>query len=518
MSQKRVSMKKLKDVLRLHFECQLSNRKIAKALSLSATTVGNYVAAAKRCDQSWSTMHQYKDSELVALMEPHCQQLTGKSQAKPAIDFVDIHQQLKRKGVTRELLHEEYLKNCGDAKGISYSEFCRQYRAFKKQLKPSMRQTHIAGEKIFVDYAGPTVDIYDDATGEKYAAVIFVGVLGASNYTFAQATRTRSLPDWIGSHRRMLEYFGGVSEIIVPDNEKSAVNRACRYDPDLNPNYTAFAAHYGAAVIPTRPYHPKDKAKVEVAVQIVERWILARLRHQKFFSLSSLNKAIDRLLTELNDKPFKKIPGSRRSHFEEYEKSALKPLPQHPYEFVVIKKAHVNLDYHVEVDSHYYSVPSQYIGQAVEYHLGDNHVSIFYDNERIAYHPRAFSKGGVSTVPEHMPSAHRRHQDWTPAKFAQFAKTIGPKTAEIVDQLITIKKHPEWCYRAHLGFINLHKRYGASRLEEACLYALSRQLISFTQIKSILQSQADKAPVTAVNDSASCIHNNLRGAAYYRKP
>ena len=525
MSQERLSMKKIREALRLHFECKLTNRKIAKALSVSPTTVGSYLLAAELAKLQWQDIAVLSDAELIEHIEPHCQQLSKSSKKRKAIDFIYIHNQLKKKGLTRELLHREYQRSCDSAKAISYTEFCRQYRQFKKTLKPSMRQTHTAGEKTFVDYAGPTVNIHDNETGEAQRAMIFVGVLGASNFTYAEATFTRSIPDWIGSHVRMLEYFGGVSEIIVPDNEKSAVNKACYYDPDLNPNYTALAAHYNTAIIPARPYRPKDKAKAEVAVQVVERWILARLRNHKFFSLAELNEAIANLLEELNNKPFKKLPGSRRSHFNTYEKAALKPLPKYHYEFVVIKNVQVNLDYHVEIDEHYYSVPNHHIGKSVEYHLNENSISLFYDGQRIAIHKRSRIKGGATTITDHMPHAHKRHHEWTPNQFAQWGQSVGSSTGRVADYLIKNKPHPECCYRIHLGLMNLKKKYGAGRLEEACKYALSRQIMSFTHIKSILQTQADKAPLTAVNDSENqagshqtpCQHHNLRGATYYSK-
>lgn len=525
MSQERLRMKKLREVLRLHFECKLTNRKIAKALSLSPTTISSYIKATKLAHLDWNQVAQLSDSQLTEMIEPHCKQLSQKTSKKNPIDFVYVHSQLKIKGVTRELLHQEHQQKGASIKAISYTEFCRQYREFKKTLKPSMRQTHIAGEKTFVDYAGPTVSIYNNESGQAHQAVIFVGTLGASNFTYAEATMTRSLPDWIGSHVRMFEYFDGVSETLVPDNEKSAVNKACYYDPEVNPNYIALAAHYNTAVIPARPYHPKDKAKVEVAVQVVERWILARLRHHKFFSLTELNESISHLLEELNNKPFKKLIGSRRSHFESYEKTALKPLPKNRYEFVIIKKVQVNLDYHVEVDGHYYSVPHHHLGKSVEYHLSQNSVSLFYEGQRIAIHKRSRNKGGVTTEVEHMPQAHKRHHEWTPNQFAQWGKSVGYSVAEVANDIIKNKLHPECCYRIHLGLMNLKKKFGASRLEEACKYALSRQLVSFTHIKSILKTQADKAPLVAVNDSKSLEegnqpshqHHNLRGASYYSK-
>lgn len=522
MSQEKLSMKKLKEVLRLHFECNLGNRKIARALKVSATTVGNYINAAQQANISWSNIVNLNDIAIQEQLEPHCQHLKPKKET-PAIDWSVIHRELKKKGVTRELLHEEYLRNCPEGQGISYNRFCCRYREFKKTLKPSMRQTHVAGEKTFVDYAGPTVPIYDRNSGEVQKAVIFVGVLGASNFTYAEATLTRSLPDWIGSHVRMFEYFGGVSELIIPDNEKSAVSKACYYDPDVNPNYTALAAHYNTAVLPARPYHPKDKSKAEVGVQVVERWILARLRHQQFFSLAELNKAIWHWLEILNDKPLKKLPGTRRSTFESLEKSTLKPLPTHPYEYKVIKKAQVGLDYHVEIDRHYYSVPHQYIQKTVEYHLGEKVVSVFYQGERIALHERSYLVGKATTITEHMPKAHLEHQRWTPRSFVVFAKDVGESMVGIATALIDKNVNAECCYRIHLGFKNLAKRFGHERLNQACAYALQHGLLSFKHVKSILDTQCDKLDErftdSCANDSSvnhePCHHQNLRGPDYY---
>lgn len=521
MSQERLSMKKLKEILRLHFECNLGNRKIARALKLSATTVGQYIKGARQANLNWSNMVTLTDQAIQALLEPHCQHLKPRKESIP-IDYTIIHRELKKKGVTRELLHEEYLRSCPEGKGVSYATFCSQYRDFKKTLKPSMRQMHIAGEKTFVDYVGPTVPIYNSVSGEIQQAVIFVGVLGASNFTYAEATLSRSLPDWIGSHVRMFEYFGGVSELIIPDNEKSAVTKACYYDPEINPNYAALAAHYNTAVLPARPYHPKDKSKAEVGVQVVERWILARLRHQQFFSLAELNKAIWHWLEVLNDKPFKKLPGSRRSTFESLEKSTLKPLPPHRYEYKVIKKAQVGLDYHVGIDHHHYSVPHAYIQKTVEYHLSEKMVAIFFQGERIALHERSYCVGKATTMLEHMPKAHFEHRQWTPQLFMAFAQQVGEAMVKVAVILINKNVNSECCYRTHLGFKNLAKRFDHDRLNQACAYALKYKLLSFKHIKSILDTQCDKVdeslPDICANDTKnnqSYHHQNLRGPHYY---
>ena len=525
MSQERLSMKKLKEVLRLHFECKLSNRTIGRALGLSPTTVGNYTRATQLARLNWQQLSRLTNQEIVCEIAPYCTQLTAKPANKLSIDFAYVHSQLKRKGVTRELLHEEYRSSRRpNEKTISYTEFCRQYRAYKKQLKPSMRQIHVAGEKTFVDYAGPTIPIIDKNTGEIQRAMIFVGVLGASNYTFAEATLTRSLQDWIGSHVRMFEYFGGVTKLIIPDNEKSAVTKACRYDPDINPNYAAMAAHYETAIVPTRPYHPKDKAKVEVAVQVVERWILARLRHQQFFSLVELNTSIIQLLKQLNDRPFKKLSGSRQTLYESLDKPELKQLLCQRYEYAVIKKAQVRLDYHVEINQHYYNVPHRYIGQCVEYQMTERSVAIFHSGQRVAYHVRSDIKGQATTLPAHMPDTHTRHQCWTPQVFIAWAEVIGKHMLSLAQYAVKHKSNPECCYRIHLGFMNLAKRFTAVRLEQACEYACQHQLMSYKHIKSILTTQCDKAPdMCSASDTQetlpdkACLHNNLRGPDYYFK-
>ena len=516
MSQERLTMNKLREVLRLHACSGLSNRKIARALKISASTVGYYVSAFKKSPLGFADCNAINDVELLAKLTPYCQQLQRSQPTRTPLNLMSVHQQLKQKGVTRELLWQEHCQK--EAFPYSYTEFCRQYRVFRKQQKPSMRQNHKVGDKAFVDYAGPTVPIKDPHTGAVRAAMIFVGVLGASNYTYAEATLTRSLPDWLGAHTRMYTFFDGVPTFTVPDNEKSAVTRACYYDPDLNPQYTALASHYDTVVLPTRPAKPQDKAKVEVAVQVVERWILARLRHHQFFSLGELNQAIAALLADLNNKPFKKLPGTRRSQFEAMDKPALKPLPAQPYVYVIIKKAQVRLDYHIEVAGHFYSVPYQLMCQQVHYQLGSELIEIFHQNQRIASHQRSHHVGQASTQKEHMPHAHRRHHEWTPQVFTDWAGSVGPAMKRLTEHLIVHRPNPECGYRIHLGFLNLAKRYTKPRLEQACDYANTHHLLSFQQVRSILRSGIDHMPIAATNDAqafSSEPHLHIRGAAYY---
>jgi len=518
MCQVRLTMKKLREVLRLKYDCALKHRQIGLAAGVSPSTVSYYTQAFKQAGLEWPLANDMSDSELVLKLEPFCVQLKTKEGNKHLPDFADMHHELKRKEVTQLILYEEY-KEIHKERAYSYSEYCRRYRQWKKRCKASLRQTYKAGEKCFVDYAGPKVPIYDADSNTIHEAMIFIGVLGASNYTFAEATMTRQIPDWLGSHRRMLEFFGGVPQLVIPDNEKAGVTSASYYDPELNPNYCAFAAHYNTTVLPTRPRQPRDKAKVETGVQIVERWILARLRHQKFFSLKALNAAIAELLIGLNQKPFKKLPGTRQSQFEQLDKPELKPLPSTPYEHAIIKRAQVRLDYHIEADKHYYSVPHQLIGKVVEYRLTTNFLEIYYQGLRIASHARSHQMGKHTVLQAHMPEAHRRHQAWTPQTFIDWAEKKGPCSLQMAKTIIEQQPHAECCYRIYLGLCTLAKRFGSDEFEKASQYACSIEAYQFKSLKSILEKKLYQTFIAdAVNDDATFQakhHNHIRGTDYY---
>lgn len=413
------------------------------------------------------------------------------------------------------MLWEEYRLAHSD--GYHYSQFCNLYRQWAKKVDLSMRQVHKAGEKLFVDYAGPTVPVVDRYTGESREAQIFVGVLGASSYTYAEATWTQSLPDWIGLHVRALEYFGGVPEIAVPDNLKSGVSRACRYEPDINPSYQEMAMHYGIAVIPARVSRPKDKAKVEVGVQLVERWILARLRNRTFFSLAELNTAIRELLEWLNGRTFRKIKGqSRRSLFEQMEKPALRPLPAQRYEHAQWKKSRVNIDYHIEVEGHYYSVPYKLVREEVEVRLTAATVEVFYKSNRIASHPRSHVAGRHTTVKEHMPKAHQRYGDWPPSRIIEWAAKTGPNMALVVEKIMAARPHPEQGYRSCLGLLRLTKDYDPVRLEAACQRALILHAPTYKSVLSILKEKLDRQQLLPADELPVIEHPHIRGSDYYR--
>ncbi|WP_174626585.1 IS21 family transposase [Candidatus Methylobacter favarea] len=504
MSAKRTAMRKLREVLRLSYSAGLSIRKI------SVGSIQNILKRAEQLNISWPLPEDWNDQTLALKFYPRSDVLPSAKFQEPV--WTDVHLELKKKGLTKQLLWEEYTRHYPN-RCYSYSQFCARYADWLKKQKRSMRQTHRAGEKLFIDYAGPTMSVICAATGDIRTAQIFVAVLGASNYTFAEATWSQSLPDWLGSHVRAFEFFGGTPVMLVPDNLKSGVNKACRYEPELNPGYQQLAAHYAVAVMPARPYKPKDKAKAEAGVQLVERWIMAKLRHHAFFSLAELNQCIRALLTELNQKPFKQMPGNRQQWFEKLDQPALSPLPKHAYQYTDIKTARVNIDYHLIYDQHLYSVPHHCVGEQVELHAGDKLIEVYFLNKRIATHVRKFYPG-MTTEPGHMPEQHALHQQWTPGRLMNWAQSIGPEVLKWVKAQLQRKAHPEQAYRICLGLLNLNRTYPADRLNQACAIANKEALFKLKNVKAILQSNRDKLP-TASPVQFSLLpqdHENIRGA------
>lgn len=509
MAAKRITMRKIREVLRLRFSAELSIRQISAGTKISVGSIQNILKLAEQQGLSWPLPDDLDDQALALTLYPS-------SDARPSAKFQqpvwpEIHQELKRKGVTKQLLWEEYTQQYPN-RCYSYSQFCARYADWLKRQKRSMRQSHRAGEKLFIDYAGPTVPIVCASSGEVRQACIFVAVLGASNYTYAEATWSQSLPDWLGSHVRAFEFFGGCPSLLVPDNLKSGVNKACRYEPELNPAYQQLAAHYDVAVLPARPYKPKDKAKAEVGVQLVERWILAKLRHQTFFSLAELNHCIRALLTELNEKPFKQWPGNRREWFERLDRPALSPLPKHAYQYVAIKTAKVNIDYHVQYDQHLYSVPHHCVGEHVEIHAGERLVEVYFQNQCIASHVRQYHPG-TTTESTHMPEKHAKHQLWTPGRLMNWAQSLGPEVLLWVKSQLNRKQHPEQAYRVCLGLLNLQRSYPAERLNRACALANREGLYRLKNIKAILLSNRDQLADTSPAQTALLPqdHENIRG-------
>ncbi|MFH1753426.1 MAG: IS21 family transposase [Candidatus Omnitrophota bacterium] len=507
-----LSMRKIREILRLALECQMPNREIARSLRVSHVTVGKYVSKVKKTSLTFEDVKNMDDMTLKRLLKAGVT-AQGKRR-RPEPDWNHVYSELKKKGVTLELLWQEYKGVYPD--GYQPTQFYEYYRQWKKNLNPSLYQVHKAGEKMFVDYAGHTVPIHDRLTGKIRQAEIFVAVLGASNYTYADAAWDQSLPNWIGSHVRSFEYFGGVTKAVVPDNLKAGVSRACRYEPDINPTYHDMAVHYGTVIMPARAGRPKDKAKVEAAVQVVERWILAALRNRTFFGLSELNRAIRELLIRLNEKPFKKLDGCRKDWFEGIEKGALKGLPDKPYVFSEWKKARVNIDYHIELNGHYYSVPYS-LGREkeLEVRYTDRTVEIFYDTRRVASHLRDDTRGRHTTLGEHMPKSHREYLEWSPSRIINWAKTIGEYSAKVVETILTSRGYPEQGYRSCLGILRLAKRYSPERLEAACKRAVAIRGLSYRSIESILKNGLDKHELPELTPQGAIAHENIRGGGYF---
>ena len=510
-------MRKIKDILRLRHEAGLSYRGISQALNIGYGTVVDYLHRAKQAGLNWPIPTEMDERDLGRLLFP-TQPLTGQRRFTEP-DFPGIHQELKRKGVTKQLLWQEYRQQHPED-GYSYAQFCHRYLEWLGCQQRSMRQLHRAGEKLFVDYCGPTLPVVNSETGEIRQAQVFVAVLGASNYTFACASWSQKQADWLNAHAQAFEFFGGVPEIVVPDNLKSAVRKTHRYEPDINPSYQQLAAHYQTAIVPARPYKPKDKAKAEVAVQIVERWIMAKLRHQAFFTLASLNQAIAFLLDDLNQRPFKKLPGTRRSQFEQLDKPVLRPLPTQPYQYTEIKQARVHIDYHIEYDKHYYSVPHHLVKQLVEVQATGNTVAIYSHGRRTASHPRSYRQGAHSTCSEHMPRAHQAMQEWSPERFLRWAGDIGEETREVVRHLLQEKRHREQSYRRILALLSNAKKYGRDRLNKACGRALLINSPTRSSVESILKQGLDQVAVETPHEAVQeelCLdhHENVRGEDYY---
>ena len=514
MPTERLTMRKVREVLRLKHGMGLSVRQIAGSCSMSAGAVCGYLQRAQAAHLNWPLPEDLNDAALEALLFPSAANLAARGAPLP--DFQRVHQELRsHRHLTLSLLWQEYKEEHGD--GYQYSRFCQLYRAWAKKLDVVMRQEHRAGDKTFVDHAGPTVPVIDRDSGEIREASIFVAVLGASSYTYAEATWTRGLNDWIASHIRAFEFFGGASAAVVPDNWRAAVTKACWYEPELNPTYRDLAEHYATVILPARVRKPRDKAKVESAILLVERWILATLRHQTFFSLVALNWAIRELLERLNQRKFRKLDASRAELFERLDRPALKPLPAEPFIFGEWKKARVNIDYHVEIERHYYSVPFELRHEQVEARIRSATVEIFHNHDRVAIHARSSVTGGFSTLAAHRPPKHRQYLEWTPERMVDWTRKIGPSAAGVAEYILQSRTYPEQGYRACLGLMRLARRYPPERVEAACARALAVNACSYRSVKSILETGLDRQSIEEAKTPAAhrMMHANVRGAAYY---
>jgi transposase len=506
----RLPVRKIRDVLRLS-AAGMSKRQIAVSLGVSATAARDCILRARRAGLGWPLPEGLTDETLEDRLYPP--PTVASKERRPRPDWATVHRELRRPGVTLQLLWEEHRAAHPD--GYGYSRYCELYRAWERRLSPTMRQSHIAGERLFVDYAGTTLAVIDGLSGEARTAQLFVAVLGASNYTYAEATWTQGLSDWIGSHTRAFAFIGGVPAMVVSDNLRAGVTKACFYEPAVNRTYAEMAAHYNTAIVPARPYRARDKAKVEVAVQVATRFIIAKLRNQQFFSLTALNAAIAELVAQINNRLSRHLGASRRALFEEIERSALKPLPAEPYVFAEWKQCRVGLDYHVEIDKHYYSVPHQLLREKVWARITARTIEVFHRGKRIAAHVRSSSNRKHTTVREHMPSSHRRYADWTPERLRRQADAIGRNTSALVEIILRERAHPEQGFRACVGIVRLAKTWGRERLEAACCRALEIGARSYSSVNSILKNNLDRRRPAMPADGPAIAHDNIRGPTYF---
>jgi transposase len=507
-------MRKIREVLRLRYAQHLTTRAIGTSCAIGRSTASEYLQRAKDAGLSWPLPPDLDDESLESLLYPPLPPVPEQGRPQPDWDYV--HKELRRQGVTRFLLWQEYRANT--TAGLQYSRFCELYQQWRGRQDPVMRQVHKAGEKLFIDYAGQRVPVTDPNSGEVLFAEVFLAVMGASSYLYCEATWSQGLPDWIASHIRAFEFFGGLCEVLVPDNLKAGVTSPHLYEPDLNPTYQDMAVHYGVAVVPARVRRPQDKAKVESGVQVAERWILARLRNRTFFSLAQLNQAIRELLEELNRRPFQKLEGCRLSMFETVDAPALRPLPARRYQYADWKKVRVHIDYHVQLAKHYYSVPYQLVKEELDARLTDTTVELFRKGKRVASHVRSRKKGGFTTLVEHMPASHRHYAQWTPERLIKWAEEAGGQTAALITAVLESRPHPQQGFRSCLGVMGLGKTYGPERLEAACARALALGTMSYKSIQSILKTGLDGQPLPRKEKHQLELpidHDNIRGPGYY---
>ncbi len=506
MPQQRMDIRMIKDILRLKHQGGLSHERIARSLAISKGVVAKYLGLAGAAGLDCTAIDELDEAALE-------RRLLGRGGDDDLVepDYAHVHVELRRKGVTLLLLWAEYRAANEGRRTWAYTQFCGYYKRFAKSLKRSMRQHRRAGEKLFIDYAGPTLALADGSRAQ-----VFVAAMGASSYTFACATTDQSMRSWLGALARALTFYGGCPQLIVPDNPRALVSDACRYEPKLNATVREFARHYNVSFLPARPYSPKDKATAESAVQVVTRWILARLRHTVLADVHAADAAIRQLLPALNERRFQKIDASRASLFATLDAPALSSLPPQHWQWATFKTVRAHIDYHVEIDWHRYSVPHALVGLELEARITDALVEVLHRGQRVACHARSARRGGFTTLDEHMPAAHRAHKQWTPQRLIHWGGEVGPSTQAFVTQLLQRFRHPEHGYRSCLGLLSLAKRYGPARLEAACALALGLGAGYYRQVRDILNNGADLVePAPSEPQWVAPEHDNLRGASYF---
>lgn len=512
MANKRLSMRKIKEVLRLCWQSGLSARQAAGSCGVARGTIRNILARAQRAGLSWPLPENLDDASLENLLFPSSVPLAVEKRDMPSFEY--LRSELARKHVTLQLLWHEYREK--NPEGYQYSQFCLRYRAWRDTLDIALRQDYKAGEKLFVDYAGDTIPIHDPHTGQVVPAYVFVATLGASNYSYVEAVLSRELPSWINLHIHTFEFMNALPEIVTPDNLRTGVTHPCRYEPDLNPTYQDMAQYYNIAIIPARVRAPRDKAKVETSVLVAERWIIAALRNYTFFSLGELNRVIKEKLEDFNTRPLQKLKVSRRELFNTVDKPAMKPLPERRYEYAEWEKHKANIDYHIEVDNHYYSVPYHLRGEAMDAKITGTTVEILFKGQRVASHIRSYLPGRHTTVSAHMPESHKRYLEWTPSRIISWAEKSGPSTGEMVAGIMERRPHPEQGFRSCLGIMRLGRKYGEERLEAACRRALFMKAYSYKSVESILKNNLDGKELPCEIHSVPVTHENIRGNTYYK--
>jgi len=505
-------MKHIRKIIELSELTDLSVREIQNALNLPRSTVSDYLKAWKGSDLTLEALRGLNDDQVYTALLGE----KPKGSSRPLPDFARMNTELKKKHVTRSLLWEEYREKYPE--GLGYSQFCDHYLRWSKKVSVSMRQVHKAGEKMFVDYSGLTMEIIDPKTGEISKTEVFVAALGASGYSYAEASMSQKKHDFIASHVKAFQFYGGVTEVLVPDNLKSAVTRANRYDPDINESYQDMADHYGTVVLPARPYKPKDKSKAELSVKLVQRWILAKLRHIKFFSLHELNEAIWELLEDLNNRKMRHLNKSRRELFEELDQPALKALPDRTYLYRDFKDCKVNIDYHIQLEGDYYSVPYQLVGEVVNARYTSTTVEIYHKSKRVAVHPRGPGKGVAATQTEHMASAHRAVMEWTPSRMISWGRKFGDHTGKLMEEIMAKRPHPEVGFRSCMGILNRAKSIDADTVESVSKRMLELQLFTVKNFENILRNKSHEQVSTAPLEMTppDSHHENVRGQQCYQ--
>jgi len=513
MAAERLPVRKLREIIRLRLQANLSGRGIAKSCGISPSTVAEHLGRIALAGLTWPLPRELDDDAVLErLLFPD----EGRPVSnRPEPDWVWVHTELQRRHVTKMLLWQEYKE--AQPEGYQYSQFCDRYQRWARPLLATMRQAHRVGEKTFIDFSGDGIDVVHPITGVCEKAVLFIAVLGASNLTYVEPVLHQDLPTWVGCHVRAFDYFGGTTPIWVPDNPKVAVTKPSKYDPDLNPTYAELARHYEAVVIPARPRRPRDKAKVEAAVLVAERWILAVLRNRTFYSLEELRDAVAELVERLNNRPMRKLKKSRRELFEEIERAALKPLPARPYEFAEWARPRVAFDYHVAHDSHFYSVHYSLIGERLDLRATESTVEIFRRGTRIESYPRSYAKGQYTTLKHHMPRAHLDMVDWTPERIIDWGRRVGPKTAAFLEAVMASKAHPQQGFKRCRGVLALARSYPPERLEKACARALHFRTLTYKSVEAILVHKRDQHPLPGEEEQQRSLplHKNLRGSRYY---